>query len=42
MADDTYLALMDQYDRWDDRQRRRGFIARMEHKLRAKEDRYRR
>lgn len=36
---DAYLDLMDSYDKWDDHERRRGFIARMERKLHAKERR---
>ncbi len=32
--------LMDTFDKWDDRDRRARFRAKMEHKLRAKEARY--
>jgi hypothetical protein len=31
---------MDIYDKWDNRARRQRFIARMEHKLNAKERRF--
>jgi hypothetical protein len=34
-------ALMDAFDKWDDDQRRRNFIGRMEHKLHNKERRSR-
>ncbi len=30
-------ALMESFDRWDNRQRRERFLRRMEHKLNAKE-----
>lgn len=39
MSDDTAMQLMDMYDKWDSKDRRRNFIARMEHKLRTKESR---
>jgi len=39
MSADDAQQLMDMYDKWDSRDRRRNFIARMEHKLRSKEDR---
>ena len=32
--------LMETFDKWDNNQRRRNFIARMEHKLHAKERRF--
>jgi len=37
MSDDSAQQLMDMYDKWDQRAERRNFIARMEHKLYAKE-----
>jgi len=39
MSDDTAQQLMDMYDKWDSKERRHNFIARMEHKLRSKESR---
>jgi hypothetical protein len=33
--------LMETFDKWDDRDRRARFVRRMEHKLNAKELRYR-
>ncbi len=39
MSDDTAQQLMEFYDKWDNRERRRNFIARMEHKLYSKERR---
>lgn len=33
-------ALMDQFDEWDSKERRRDFIERMEHKLYKKEHRF--
>ena len=32
-------ALMDSFDKWNDRKKRERFIHRMEHKLQAKENR---
>jgi hypothetical protein len=37
MSDDSAQQLMEMYDKWDQRAVRRSFIARMEHKLHAKE-----
>jgi len=37
MSDDTAQQLMEMYDKWDSKERRRNFIARMEHKLHNKE-----
>lgn len=39
MYDDAYADLMETYDKWDSRARRQRFLARMEHKLNAKERR---
>ncbi|HEX7368365.1 MAG TPA: hypothetical protein VF261_01770 [Candidatus Saccharimonadales bacterium] len=39
MSEDTAQELMDMYDKWDNRERRRNFISRMEHKLDSKERR---
>lgn len=39
MSEDTAQELMEMYDKWDSRERRRSFIQRMEHKLNAKERR---
>lgn len=39
MSEDTAQEIMDKYDKWDDRNRRREFISRMEHKLHTKERR---
>jgi hypothetical protein len=39
MSEDTAQELMDMYDKWDHREQRRTFIARMEHKLHTKERR---
>jgi hypothetical protein len=39
MHDDAYAELMNIYDKWDNRARRQRFVARMEHKLNAKERR---
>jgi len=39
MSDDTAQEIMEQYDKWDNRERRRDFISRMEHKLYSKERR---
>lgn len=39
MSEETAQELMDMYDRWDQREERRNFIARMEHKLNSKERR---
>jgi len=37
MSEDTAQEIMDKYDKWDNRSKRRDFIARMEHKLNSKE-----
>ena len=39
MSEETAQELMDTYDKWDRREERRNFIARMEHKLHSKERR---
>lgn len=39
MSEDTAQEIMDKFDKWDSRTRRRDFIARMEHKLYTKERR---
>ena len=40
MSEDTAQEIMDKYEKWDSRSRRRDFIARMEHKLYSKERRF--
>ena len=40
MSDDTANELMDLYDKWDSRERRRNFLSRMERKLHSKERRF--
>jgi len=37
MSEDAAQAIEEYYQEWDDRERRHGFIERMEHKLHAKE-----
>jgi hypothetical protein len=37
MSEDSATQLEEMYDKWDQRAVRRNFIARMEHKLNAKE-----
>ena len=36
MSEDTAQAIMEKYEKWDSRSKRRDFIARMEHKLFSK------
>jgi hypothetical protein len=40
MSEDNAQQIMDKYEKWDNRTKRRDFIARMEHKLFTKERRH--